>query len=99
MNAASQGVARELVAWRERTAAERDRPVQSVLGDTPLVEIAKRKPSSLRKLEEIRGVGQGSLRKRGEELLGSCAAGPAESRTSHLSAARARHIHARTMRR
>ncbi len=69
MNAAAQGVARELVAWRERTAAERDRPVQSVLGDTPLVEIAKRKPSSLRKLEEIRGVGQGSLRKRGEELL------------------------------
>ncbi|HWX86691.1 MAG TPA: ribonuclease D [Solirubrobacteraceae bacterium] len=69
MSATSQGVARELVAWRERTAAERDRPVQSVLGDTALVEIAKRKPSSLRKLEEIRGVGQGSLRKRGEELL------------------------------
>jgi ribonuclease D len=69
MSSASQGIARELVAWREQTAAERDRPVQSVLGDTPLVEIAKRKPSSLRKLEEIRGVGQGSLRKRGEELL------------------------------
>jgi ribonuclease D len=69
MSAPSQGVARELVAWREQTAAARDRPVQSVLGDTPLVEIAKRKPSSLRKLEEIRGVGQNSLRKRGEELL------------------------------
>jgi ribonuclease D len=60
MNAASQGVARELVAWRERTAAERNRPVQSVLGDAALVEIAKRKPTSLRKLEEIRGVGQNS---------------------------------------
>jgi ribonuclease D len=69
MSAASQGVARELVAWREQTAAERDRTVQSVLADTPLVEIAKRKPSSLRKLEEIRGVGQNSLRKRGDELL------------------------------
>jgi ribonuclease D len=69
LSAPSQGVARELVAWRERTAAERDRPVQSVLGDAALVEVAKRKPSSLRKLEEIRGVGQGSLRKRGEELL------------------------------
>jgi ribonuclease D len=69
MSAASQGVARELVAWREQTARERDRPVQSVLGDAPLVEIAKRRPSSLRKLEEIRGVGQGSLRKRGEDLL------------------------------
>ncbi len=69
MNAASQNVARELIAWRERTAAERDRPVQSVLGDAALVEIAKRRPSSLRKLEEIRGVGQNSLRRRGEELL------------------------------
>ena len=69
MNAASQNVARELVAWREHTAAERDRPVQSVLGDAALVETAKRKPSSLRKLEEIRGVGQNSLRRRGEELL------------------------------
>jgi ribonuclease D len=69
LSAASQGVARELVAWRERTAAERDKPVQSVLGDAALVEIAKRKPSSLRKLEEIRGVAQNSLRRRGEELL------------------------------
>jgi ribonuclease D len=69
MNTVSQGVARELVAWRERTAAERDRPVQSVLGDAALVEIAKRKPTSSQKLEEIRGVGQNSLRKRGEELL------------------------------
>jgi ribonuclease D len=69
MSTASQGVARELVAWREQTAAERDRPVQSVLSDAALVEIAKRKPSSPRKLEEIRGVGQNSLRKRGEEML------------------------------
>jgi ribonuclease D len=69
MNASSQGVAHELVAWRERTAAERGRPVQSVLGDTALVEIAKRKPTSFDKLEEIRGIAQGSLRRRGEELL------------------------------
>ncbi len=69
LSAASQGVARELVEWRERTAAERDRPVQSVLGDSGLVEVAKRRPSSLRKLEEIRGIGQNSLRRRGEELL------------------------------
>ncbi len=81
----SQGVARELVAWREQTAAERDRPVQSVLGDAALVEIAKRKPSSLRKLEEIRGVNQGSLRKRGEALLAAvqrgleCAGEPIEA--------------------
>jgi ribonuclease D len=69
MSAPSQSIARELVAWRERTAQERDKPVQSVLGDAALVEIAKRKPTSERKLEDIRGVAQNSLRKRGEELL------------------------------
>jgi ribonuclease D len=69
MSAVSQNVARELVLWRERTAQERDKPVQSVLGDAALVEIAKRKPTSVRKLEDIRGVAQNSLRKRGEELL------------------------------
>jgi ribonuclease D len=69
LSAPSQGVARELVEWRERTAAERDRPVQSVLADNALVEIAKRQPTSLRQLEEIRGVGQGGLRRRGELLL------------------------------
>jgi ribonuclease D len=65
----SQGVARELVQWRERVAAERDRPVQSVLADNPLVEIAKRRPTSPRKLEEIRGVAQGSLRRHGDQLM------------------------------
>ena len=45
-------------AWREQTAAAaQDRPVQSVLGDAALVEIAKRKPSSRKQLEQIRGVG------------------------------------------
>jgi ribonuclease D len=69
MSAPAQGVARELVAWRERTAQERDKPVQSVLADAALVEIAKRKPTSTRKLEDIRGVPQNSLRRRGQELL------------------------------
>src|ERR1700729_895365 len=69
MSAASQNVARELVVWRERTAQEREKPVQSVLGDAALVEIAKRRPDSTRKLEDIRGVAQNSLRKRGSELL------------------------------
>ncbi len=79
MNAPSQGVARELVAWREHTAATRDRPVQSVLGDAALVEIAKRKPTSPRKLADIRGVGQSSLRKGGEELLAAVQRGLARA--------------------
>lgn len=77
LSAQSQGVARELVRWRERTAAERDRPVQSVLGDNALVEIAKRQPTSPRKLEEIRGVAQGSLRRAADEVLAAIERGRA----------------------
>jgi ribonuclease D len=69
LNAAARPIARELVHWRERTAARHDRPVQSVLGDATLVEIAKRRPSSRAELEKIRGVGSGSGGRRAEDLL------------------------------
>jgi ribonuclease D len=62
-------IARELVKWRERTAAQGDRPVQSVLSDVALMEIAKRRPSSRNELERIRGLGAGAMRRRSEELL------------------------------
>ncbi len=39
-----RAVARELAAWRERTAASEDRPLAAVLPDVALVEIAKRQP-------------------------------------------------------
>ncbi len=69
LSAATQTVARELVRWREQLAAAQDRPVQSVLSDAALVEIAKRKPTSLGRLWQIRGVNPGGLRGRGRELL------------------------------
>jgi ribonuclease D len=75
LSAASQGVARELVQWRERTAAAGDRPVQSVLSDAVLVEIAKRRPTSTGALEQIRGVGQSSVRRRAGEVLDAVRAG------------------------
>jgi ribonuclease D len=62
-------IARELVQWREQTAARADRPAQSILSDSALVEIAKRKPSSGAELEQIRGVHAGSVRRRSGELL------------------------------
>lgn len=69
LSASAQTIARELVRWREGLAATQDRPVQSILGDAALVEIAKRRPTSQAKLEQIRGVNQGSLRRRGRDLL------------------------------
>ncbi|MCL2770608.1 MAG: HRDC domain-containing protein [Solirubrobacterales bacterium] len=71
LSPASQSLARELVEWRERTAARQDRPVQTVLSDAVLVEIAKRRPRSPERLHEIRGVNPGSLRSLGKEILAS----------------------------
>jgi ribonuclease D len=68
-SATSQTIARELVQWRERTASMADRPVQSILSDAALVELAKRKPSTSSQLEQIRGVGAASLHRRARELL------------------------------
>jgi ribonuclease D len=75
LNASARPVARELVGWRERTAERQNRPVQSVLGDATLVEIARRRPSSRGELEKIRGVGQSAGGRRGEELLEAIRAG------------------------
>jgi ribonuclease D len=69
LSASARPIARELVGWRERTAARHDRPVQSVLGDATLVEIAKRRPSSRAELERIRGVGSSAAGRRAEDLL------------------------------
>ncbi len=69
LSPSARPIARALVQWREETAARRDRPVQGVLSDAALMEIAKRKPTSAGELEQIRGSGAANLRKRGDELL------------------------------
>jgi ribonuclease D len=71
----ARAVARELGAWRERTASHEDRPVGSVLADPPLVELAKRQPSSARGLEQIRGVHPSNVRRRGDAILEAIARG------------------------
>ena len=69
LSPSARPVARALVQWREQTAARQDRPVQGVLGDAALIEIAKRKPGSTAELEQIRGSGAANLRRRGEEVI------------------------------
>jgi ribonuclease D len=69
LNAKASGVARELVLWREARAERHDRPVQSVLGDPALVELARRSPTSRGALARIRGLGGGLDGRRGQELL------------------------------
>jgi ribonuclease D len=66
-----RAVAYELVQWREGTARESDRPVPSVLADAALVEVAKRRPPSLERLAQIRGLNESTLRRRGRAILGA----------------------------
>jgi ribonuclease D len=73
----SRAVARELAAWRERTAAAEDKPVGTILPDPALVEIAKRKPAKAADLEQIRGLHGGHLKRRGPELLAAVERGRA----------------------
>jgi ribonuclease D len=69
LDPAQRAVARELVEWREATAREGDRPVPSVLPDAGLVEVAKRRPASLERLAQIRGLNEGTLRRRGQAIV------------------------------
>lgn len=75
MRARERTVARELAAWRERTASAEDRPVNTILPDQALVECARRRPGSRRELEEIRGLHGGIVSRHGREITDAIARG------------------------
>ena len=52
----SRGVAQEVAAWRERTAADLDRPVRTVLPDLAVLAISTHPPSSIDQLRGLRGI-------------------------------------------
>ena len=72
-----RAVARELGAWRERTAAREDRPVGAVVRDPTVVELAKRQPVGRRELAQIRGVNPDVVRRRGDDIIEAIARGKA----------------------
>src|SRR6185295_7932674 len=72
-----RAVAHELAAWRERTAAEEDRPVGSVLRDPTVVELAKRQPAGRRELAQIRGINPDVVRRRGDDIIAAVQRGRA----------------------
>ena len=75
LGARARAVAYELAAWRERTAEAEDRPVNAVLPDVALIEVARRQPQSLKELERIRGLRPDTGRRRGKQILGVIARG------------------------
>jgi ribonuclease D len=65
----SRAVARRLAAWRERTAAAEDRPVNQLLQDQTLAEVAKRHPQDPGALGQIRGMHPSIIKRRGEAIV------------------------------
>lgn len=69
LGAADLAVLREVAAWRERLARQRDLPVGWIAKDPTLIEIARRKPTNAKDLTRVRGV-DGSMKQRDlQELL------------------------------
>ena len=64
-----RAIARELVAWREETAPRRTARSPRCSPTPALIEVAKRRPSEMRQLEQIRGINESTLRRRGRAIL------------------------------
>jgi ribonuclease D len=56
LSATDRAVLKAVAAWREREAQRRDRPAAWVIPDRTLLEIARRKPSSVQGLSQERGL-------------------------------------------
>ncbi|MEO1995208.1 MAG: HRDC domain-containing protein [Planctomycetaceae bacterium] len=62
-------IAIELGRWREQEAEKRDRLIRRVLRDDLLLDIARRKPASLKELLATRDMNRGEYRKSADEML------------------------------
>ncbi|MGE5111852.1 MAG: ribonuclease D [Acidobacteriaceae bacterium] len=63
------GVLRELWRWRDRSARNMNLPANRVLGDSMLVEVAKRSPKTSEDLFALRGLDRKVLRDAEREIL------------------------------
>jgi ribonuclease D len=78
LSAASLGVLREVAAWREQTARARNLPRGWVLRDQSLIEIARRRPQTVKALRQIRSLKPQQISKDGEAIAAAVRAGVAE---------------------
>ena len=75
-----RAAAARLAAWREREAADRDRPRQWILRDSVLVEIAGRLPESRRQLSRIPALPPRVVQRSGQKILAAIASSAADDR-------------------
>ena len=64
-----RAVAMALVEWRDRVAARENRQPPKVLPDGAIVDIARRAPRDRDQLRQIRGLHEGTLRRRGRAIV------------------------------
>ncbi len=69
LSSVSLGVLRQVAAWRERTARTRNLPRGWVIRDQTIVEIARRRPSSIQNLKQIRSLKPHQIGKDGESIV------------------------------
>jgi ribonuclease D len=65
----SRAAAAQLAAWRERQAIRRDRPRQWIMRDAVLLEIAARRPDTMKELATIPGLASRTAARAGNQLL------------------------------
>jgi ribonuclease D len=62
-------IAREISAYREQEAERRDRPPRSVLRDDLIIDLARRKPKTVKDVTATRGMQRRDYRRMSEDLL------------------------------
>ena len=62
-------IAREVFAYREQEAERRDRPPRTVLRDDLIIDLARRKPKTVKDVTATRGMQRRDYRRMSEELL------------------------------
>lgn len=70
MDRASQSVAASLARWREDLARRKDRPREWLVSTETLIEIARTRPKNQQALSAVTGLEKGTMKRRGEEILG-----------------------------
>jgi ribonuclease D len=62
-------ILRELAAWREQEAARRDRVPTHIVRDNLMIELARRTPTTIPQLKDIRGLHPREIERQGEAIL------------------------------
>ncbi len=82
------GVLQTLAAWREELAVAKNVPARVILPDNVLLHLARRQPTKIRELREIRQIFDRTVKESGEEILRAVRRGIEEPDETTAEAAR-----------